>query len=92
MRRHLLAVSAGLLFLASGAEGRKGLLCPDKRMLELNEECVRKYWARVHPVSPGWLDTMDTWTAAADWREGEDCSKVRSAAHQVIVFEKQAPG
>jgi len=41
-----------------------------------------------------WQDTarklssnqLDTWTTGADWKDTEDCAKVRNAAKQVIRF------
>ena len=84
MRRHVIAVLGGVLVFpatsASGQDSRER--CPDMML----ENCVKKYWAKGRSVSSAWQDTMDTWTAAADWQDTEDCSKVRNVAKQVIVF------
>lgn len=87
MRRFSAAVFVALLFPGPGADGQGSLDCGP-----LNpDQCMYRDWKDPSYVSPQWLDTMDTWTAAADWQDTEDCSKVRNAAKQVIVFGNRNP-
>jgi len=77
-----LAIAA--VIVAALTPGSAAAQCMHKDPLD----CANLDWkiASADPLSSQWLDTLDTWTAGADWKDTEDCDKVRNRAKQVIRF------
>ena len=47
---------------------------------------MNTYWINLKFTSSAWLDTMHTWSVAADWDTAADCSKVKKATREAAVF------
>ncbi len=73
MRSGRLAAAVWLLLVPTVAAGQDTPRCPGKTI----SECANSFWTNPEFGSPAWLDTMHTWSVAADWDTAADCSKVK---------------